>query len=237
MTDQPTPDAPRVATDPPAATAPTAASPPPAVAAPSRPSRAPLIISILALVLAGCAATLALWQAVRAKQNEVVSQRAFVHVSGPQTTIVPDPQDKTAAALVLTAVLTNSGNTPTKNLRFFMRCVTAREPVEEPWTLLFQDKIEKLSLMVGPHATANAQCSFSPTQLWQIGEGKLYGYVLGDVTYHDRFDDKTLRRTQFSWRLSDVRLDPVGRTVALTAIPQGQHNCADEECPLAIMTH
>jgi hypothetical protein len=214
-----------------------ASADPPAAWAANRPSRAPLVISILALVLAGCAAALALWQATVAKQNYVRNERAFVHVTGPQTAIVPDPQDRSAAALLLTAVLTNSGNTPTRNLRFFMRCVTASAPVEEPWTLLFQDKIEKLSLMIGPHATANAQCTFSPTQLWQIGEGKLHGYVLGDVTYHDQFDDKTLRRTQFAWRLSDVRLDPAARTVALTAVPQGQHNCADEECPLAIMTH
>jgi len=191
----------------------------------------------VALVLAGCAAALAIWQAMLARQDHVASQRAFVHVTGPKTTIIPDATDRSAAALLVTAVFTNSGNTPTRNLRFFIRCVTASTPVEEPWTLLFQDRIEKLTLMIGPHATANAQCSFSPTQLWQIGEGKLHGYVLGDITYTDRFDDKTLRRTQFAWRLSDVRLDPAARTVALTAVPQGQHNCADEECPLAIMTH
>jgi hypothetical protein len=197
------------------------------------------VISILALAVAGCAAALALWQAMLARQDHVLSQRAFVYVSGPQAAAGPDPQDRTATALTLTltAVLTNSGNTPTRNLKFFMRCASANAPVEEPWTLLFQDKIEKLSLVIGPHATANAQCAFSPAQLRQIGEGKLHGYVLGDITYNDRFDDKTLRRTQFSWRLSNVRVDPAGKTVALTAVPQGQHNCADEECPLAIMTH
>jgi hypothetical protein len=234
--------APPVATTPPvAATSPAATAPPVASTAlawqPVRPSRAPLVISILALVLAGCAAAMGIWQAMLAKQSHVASERAFVHVNGPQAAIVPDPQDRSAAALLLTAVLTNSGNTPTKNLRFFMRCVTASAAVEEPWRLLFQDKIEKLPLTIGPHATANAQCTFSPAQLWQIGEGKLHGYVLGDITYHDRFDEKTLRRTQFAWRLSNVRLDSAARTVALTAVPQGQHNCADEDCPLAIMTH
>lgn len=248
MPDQPTTDATPAVTSPPAAeAAPSAASAPPAPTPPvsstppawepARPSRAPLVISIAALVLAGCAAALAIWQAMLARQEHVASQRAFVHVAGPQTAVVPDAKDRSAAALLVTAVLTNSGNTPTRNLRFFMRCVTASTPVEEPWTLLFQDKIEKLSLMIGPHATASARCTFTPTQLWQIGEGKLQGYVLGDIAYTDRFDDKTLRRTQFAWRLSDVRLDPAARTVALTAVPQGQHNCADEECPLAIMTH
>ena len=245
MPDQPTTDPTPAVTSPPTeaaapAAAPSAAPPvlpAPPVWVPTRPSRAPLVISIAALVLAGSAAALAIWQAMLARQDHVASQRAFVHVAGPQAAVVPDAKDRSAAALLVTAVLTNSGNTPTRNLRFFMRCVTASTPVEEPWTLLFQDKIEKLSLMIGPHATANAQCTFTPTQLWQIGEGKLQGYVLGDIAYTDRFDDKTLRRTQFAWRLSDVRLDPAARTVALTAVPQGQHNCADEECPLAIMTH
>ncbi len=204
---------------------------------PSRPSRWPLGISILALIVAGCAAALSVWQAVLAKQNHALAQRAFVHVSGPQGATAPDPQDRAAASLTVTARFTNSGNTPTKNLRFFMRCTSASELVEEPWKLLFQDKIEKLPQVIGPHATANAQCAFSAGQLRQISEGKLHGYVLGDITYHDRFDDKTLHRTQFSWRLSNVRIDPVSGSVTLTAVPQGQHNCADEECPLAIMTH
>jgi hypothetical protein len=237
MADQPSTHTPHVATTPPAeAAAPVEAGGPPPGWEPTRPSRAPLVISVLALVLAAGAAALSIWQAVLAKRNEVLNQRAFIHVAGPLTSVVPDAQDRSAASLLVTAVLTNSGNTPTKDLRFFIRCVTSGTPVDEPWTLLFQDTIEKRALMIGPHATANAQCTFSPTQLWQIGEGKLYGYVLGDIAYHSRSDDKTLRRTQFAWRLSDVRLDPVGCSVALTAVPQGQHNCADEECPLAIMT-
>jgi hypothetical protein len=117
-----------------------------------------------------------------------------------------------------------------------MRCASAREPVAEPWALLFQDKIEKQPQVIGPHATSLAQCTFAAPQLRQMTEGRLHGYVLGDIAYNDGFDDRTLRRTQFSWRLSDLRVDPAGRTVAVTAVPQGQHNCADEECPLAIMT-
>lgn len=190
----------------------------------------------MALALAGCAAVLAIWQAMMTKQSHVASQRAFVYVTGPEAAVVPDAQDRSAAALLITTVLTNSGNSATKNLQFFVRCITASTPVEDPWTLLFQDKIEKQSLMIGPHATANAQCTFSPTQLWQIGEGKLTGYVVGDIAYYDQFDETKLRRTQFAWRLSNVRLDPAARTVALTAVPQGPHNCADEDCPLAIMT-
>ncbi len=149
---------------------------------------------------------------------------------------MPQPQDRTANSLAITAVLTNSGNSATKDLKFFMRCLTSREPVAEPWTLLFQDKIEKLPLMIGPHVNAPARCAFTAEQLRGITDGTLSGYVLGDITYRDRIDGKMLFRTQFSWQLTDVRIEQPGGQIALTAVPHGQHNCADEECPLAIMT-
>jgi hypothetical protein len=135
----------------------------------------------------------------------------------------------------VTVALTNSGNSATKELKYFIRCTTASEALAEPWPLVFREKVEKLSQVIGPHASISARCTFDPQQLQEIAAGKLHGYVLGDVTYRSRFDDKPLYRTQFSWLLADVRLDPSGQ-IALTAVPQGQHNCADEECPLAIMT-
>ena len=103
MPDQPTTDATPAVTSPPAAeAAPSAASAPPAPTPPvsstppawepPRPSRAPLVISIAALVLAGCAAALAIWQAMLARQEHVASQRAFVHVAGPQTAIMVNPR-------------------------------------------------------------------------------------------------------------------------------------------------
>jgi hypothetical protein len=209
----------------------------PAKPAPTaRPSGWPLAISTLALVMAGAAAALSLWQFAATRDGRHLNQRPFVHVSGPQVAVVPQPQDHDAPALAITADLTNSGNSATKELKYFVRCVTAREPVAEPWTLLFQGKVEKLSQVIGPHASVSTRCAFDPQQLQEIAAGKLHGYILGDIVYRDRFDDKPLYRTQFSWLLADVRLDPSGHQIALTAVPQGQHNCADEECPLAIMT-
>ena len=221
---------------------PPAATPPPEVVyvpAPQtdRPNRWPLAISILALAAAGCAAVITLWQFMLMRENQNLHQRPFVHVSGPLVATVPQSQDRTRDSLAITAVLTNSGNTATKELKFFVRCVTAREPVAEPWTLLFQDKIEKLSQVIGPHSSATARCAFNPQQLQEMAAGKLHGYVLGDITYRSRLDDNIPYRTQFSWQLADVHVEPAGGQVALTAVPHGQHNCADEECPLAIMIH
>jgi hypothetical protein len=197
--------------------------------------RLPLAISILALVVAGCAGALSVWLAMLVRNFDI--QRAFVSVSGPQVSATVEPGNKTLKSVDLAARLTNSGSTPTANLMLFMRCATSPEPVAEPWTLLVQEKVEKQPLAIGPHASATAQCAFSAAQIQQMSEGKLHGYVLGDITYHGRRDDSTLRRTQFSWRLSNVSVDPVSKNVTLTATGLGQHNCVDAECPLAIMTH
>jgi hypothetical protein len=193
-------------------------------------SRLPIAISIAALLVAISAAAFTLWQVMLTKQ----SQRAFVHASGPQVLAVVE--DKAVKAVNLAVVFTNTGNTPTRNLMYFVRCTTSNELVPEPWALLHREKIEKLPQLIGPHATASAQCGFTANQMQQMSEGKLYGYVLGDITYNDRRDEKTLRRTQFSWRLTDVSMDPAGDRVALTAVNDGQHNCEDNDCPLAIMT-
>ena len=193
-------------------------------------SRLPIVISILALLVAVSAAAFTLWQMLLIKG----SQRAFVHASGPQVLAVVE--DKAVKAVNLAVVFTNSGNTPTRNLMYFVRCATSNELVQEPWDLLHREKVEKLPQLIGPHATASAQCGFTANQMQQMSEGKLFGYVLGDITYNDRSDDKTLRRTQFSWRLTDVSIDPAGDRVALTAVNDGQHNCEDDDCPLAIMT-
>lgn len=192
--------------------------------------RLPIAISLVALLIACGAAAFTLWQMLVTRG----SQRAFVHASGPQVLAVVE--DKALKAVNLAVVFTNSGNTPTRNLMYFVRCATSNELVPEPWDLLHREKVEKLPQLIGPYATASAQCGFTASQMQQMSEGKLYGYVLGDITYNDRRDEKTLRRTQFSWRLTDVSMDPAGDRVALTAVNDGQHNCEDDDCPLAIMT-
>jgi hypothetical protein len=190
----------------------------------------PIAISIVALLVACAAAAFTLWQMMVTRG----SQRAFIHASGPQVLTVVE--DKAVKAVNFAVVFTNSGNTPTRNLMYFVRCATSKELVPEPWDLIHREKVEKLPQLIGPYATASAQCGFTANQMEQMSEGKLFGYVLGDVSYNDRRDAKTLRRTQFSWRLTDVSMDPAGDRVALTAVNDGQHNCEDDDCPLAIMT-
>ncbi len=204
---------------------------------PAGTPRLPTAIAVLALIVSCAAAGFAFWQALLARHALIESRRAFVSVSGPQVAAVFDSQDNTLKSVGLTVLFANSGRRPTRDMNFFVRCVTAGTPQTEPWGLLFQDRIEKQPLVIGPQGSATAQCAFSGNQIREMSEGKLHGYVLGDITYHDRRNGKTLRRTQFSWRITDIRIDPASKTVALTAAAHGQHNCADEQCPLAIMTH
>jgi hypothetical protein len=75
-----------------------------------------------------------------------------------------------------------------------------------------------------------------------IKDGRLHGYVMGEVTYRDRLDDTIVHDTQFAWEVIDVNIHDVPANI-LAAMPDaapqvtvgfrpfGQHNCADDECP------
>jgi hypothetical protein len=125
----------------------------------------------------------------------------------------------------------NSGNTPTKNLTFFIRCAPSAEDLPEPWVLLYRGTPEWTPGVIGPHATVTALCGFNHSQMTQISEKTMYGYLLGDITYHDRLDSSSEHRTQFSFKIVDLPFDTNGNVAGLHTDTVGRHNCADEECP------
>jgi hypothetical protein len=210
-----------------------------------------VLLSAIAIIIAGIAAVFTWWQASLIKdsndisrQNNVVNQRAFVYSTMTQTFFSPDPNDPQAVNFSL--IMTNSGNTATRNLIFFLKCTPSAEDLQEPWSILYQgkDTIVQIPQFIGPHASVQVACSFSFDQIKQMFAGKLHGYIMLDITYHDRMNFEPIHQTNMALKLTQIVLrlpetltlsdgkTQITPTSFLTALePRGRHNCADEECP------
>jgi hypothetical protein len=64
------------------------------------------------------------------RQNNVVSQRAFVYFFPGEPNI--SGESSAPKAVNFFGHLSNSGNTPTKNLTFFYKCAPSAEDLQEP---------------------------------------------------------------------------------------------------------
>src|SRR5712692_4846831 len=78
--------------------------------------------AVAAAIGAALAASMAGWQAYLTRQNNVVSQRAFVYAEAPQLAVSIDAKDGVTKNVSFFTPLINSGNTPTKELAFLVRC-------------------------------------------------------------------------------------------------------------------
>ncbi|HUE10124.1 MAG TPA: hypothetical protein VMQ54_04270, partial [Steroidobacteraceae bacterium] len=195
-----------------------------------------------------------IWQTWIIRSNNVVSERAFVafgfradSVYGPSPTkfttgdilAAVNQGSNSLSAVSIIADITNSGNTGTKNLTFFMKCAPSTEELQEPWSILYQGltPITKSPQFIGPHATVQTNCAFPIDQLKAMNANSLFGYVMVDATYQDRLANDW-HRTETTQKIAHVGFLPgvgpggsatVGAAVSL--VTYGRHNCADEECP------
>lgn len=196
--------------------------------------------TIAAALAAALAAVMSGWQAYLTRQNNIVSQRAFISIENPNVITALDSRDKTTKILSLWIPFVNSGNTATKELNLFARCAPSTDAMPEPWVLLYREKVERKPQIIGPHQTGKAYCTFPMDQIIQARAGSLHLYLMGEVIYRNRLDASAIHRTQFSWELIDINIiePPKGPgipealpTVAVNFKPIGIHNCADEDCP------
>lgn len=212
-------------------------------------------IAVLAFVVSCFSAGFTWWQATLigesneiARKNNVISQRAFVGITLGQIQLAraTDP-----LGVNFPAFLTNSGNTPTKNLNFTFRCVPSAEELPEPWSLFGQnkEKVDHYPTFITGHGSIPTGCSFPWDQVQQMASKKMFGYLMAGVTYFDRLDAGTQHKTQMALFMSQIAIKaPVKQTLNVSGSPQevtlnpnyevetlfearGKHNCADEECP------
>ncbi len=195
------------------------------------------------------------YQTYLIRSNNVVSQRAFVSVAFKAGTLayaatpkkltlgsISDSVSEGAAGIAIVnfiAELTNSGNTGTKNLTFFLKCATSVERLQEPWSILYQGVSNPLKTpqFIGPHSSSQLICGYSGEQIRAISKGTLFGYIMLDATYQDRLIDEW-HKTHSTVTIAQAEfvpaIEPSGtRGFAVNAVlaTYGNNNCADEECP------
>jgi hypothetical protein len=190
--------------------------------------------------------------------SNTVSERAFVSISfqlgGPSyggsaktawsvgdiTNAIIEGAASNLVGYDIIGHLTNSGNTGTKALTFFMKCVPSTEQLQEPWSILYQSVNNPVQTpqYLGPHESTQTLCGFSGAQLRAMAAGKLFGYVMMDLKYQDRLVDDW-HKTQATAVIAKVQFEPgiephtglQGEIPKVYLAGYGRHNCADEECP------
>lgn len=181
------------------------------------------------------------------RSNNIVSQRAFISFNHQPAVANGDPANP--AQIIFGGDLVNSGNTPTKNLTSFINCAKSDTELQEPWTIRLQGGPDQKPIpqFIGPHASVPVACGIPFDEIEQAANGKLFEYVIIDVSYRDRLDDSVPHKTEITLFLSQVHIQqqenfgiqPGGHPVISNGpvqiqtllVARGNHNCADEECP------
>jgi hypothetical protein len=191
-----------------------------------------LIVGILTLVAVGIYTAIQAWQTTLIRSNNAVSQRASVYFEPPVGAIAKDPDAGEWLAFQFT--IANSGNTRTSNLNFQIKCTSTRDRQRDPWGLLHQEPMEHLPQVIFPHSKVPAYCGFQFNDIAEMKAGRLWGYLLGEVTYFDVLDRK-LYITQMAQTVNVIVYTPRnGETppqVGVQLQGVGIHNCTDEDCP------
>lgn len=183
------------------------------------------------LIATGFAAYYTGQQWITAHETLVVSERAFVNLGGVATVNAKDPDPNKGASLGMITSLTNSGNTRTRGLEFWVKCVTSPTKLVEPWGLLHQEAEEHLPQVIAPKSSVPVVCSFRKSEAADILDGKLFGYLMGDIRYQDIFEPNNRHVTQFSLGVTLNKYTETPFTADAQLSPVGKHNCADEDCP------
>jgi hypothetical protein len=192
-----------------------------------------------AALAAALAAGSAFYQAYLTRQNNVVSQRAFVYVDNPLMSLGFDPSRN--KVLALQPQLINSGNTPTKDLELFIRCLPTVERLADPFVLFQKSSAQRVPQVIGPRQTVRAICAVPLEHIERMAAGRAFVYLMGEITYRDRLGDNVLHVTRFSYEMRDVTIAkpevPAGTNasevlpvISANFVPYGLQNCTDEDC-------
>jgi hypothetical protein len=128
--------------------------------------------------------------------------------------------------------VTNSGNTATRKLMYSVQCkdLPSTTPVNDPFDL-FRWNLAKMSPdVVGAHQTKGlfpsdaASCDVTERVILPIRDGTITRYIAGQIIYYDYVNTACRHVTEFAEKLV-IHFD------VMSTVPQGNHNCADEDCP------
>ena len=118
--------------------------------------------------------------------------------------------------------ITNSGNTRTTGLELWLRCATSPTKLVEPWGLLHQETEEHLPQVIAPKSSVPVVCSFKKSEISDMLDGKLFGYLMGDIRYRDIFDPINRHVTQFSLLVTVNKVTDNPFTVEVSTLARRQ---------------
>jgi hypothetical protein len=205
-----------------------------------------------AILLLYAATTVCLYCETR-KSNRV-AQRPFVYLDRIEFRVVDRvlPPEKapnvviwnaynnTKKVVAVTFFATNSGNTPTSNLRAFVDCHhigpkepagTLAPPTDDPFVGFRWDDAGAKANVIGPHQTTDiGQCDLSDENILNSHMGIDRTVFRGELRYDEMIDPgASPHAVQFERELVVLRREFESFAAETRAV--GRHNCTDANCP------
>jgi hypothetical protein len=173
-----------------------------------------------------------------AKLAMVASNRAYVHFNGCRW--ISHRQDEDSAVFWrIRPRWVNSGNTPPRNLHFYVHYELLDAPLAPGYSFT-QDDLPKRRALLPPKGEIESESrDFSGTDLAAVKTGTKFLYVWGTAKYRDIFPSTPEHITKFCVFARSITGDPTMPWNATTNIMDiafatyERHNCADDDCDTA----
>lgn len=207
------------------------------------------ITALATIIIAAFTATL--WRAttaqgILAREAFIADKRAFVFPSG----ITPFYEPDAATGHFnwrIGVTWQNSGDTPTRQLRFYVDGLLTNAPITPSYDFNYIDpRATPGPGMLGPKTPGSAgqaphmphQAALTPQDIVDIQNGRKFFYLWGWARYFDILPDTDEHITRFCWLirilgdpfLFNPAVDP--NSVRIFNSYEARGNCADEECVL-----
>jgi hypothetical protein len=182
-----------------------------------------------------------------------VGNRAFIYFDKAVGQVLDQPVDPergdrlavfngpwvTHKVISLSFLLTNAGNTPTRNMRVILDCrpfgFMDLQKIDPFTSFKWDEKIAHPEI-VGPKQTievgpCEAEAKGETVLNAQMGVAPMI--LMGEIRYEDRvaWGSWAKHATQFCQRLSISSIDVDAKKISASTQSIGRHNCADEDCP------
>ncbi|MFM0567054.1 hypothetical protein PQQ88_01740 [Paraburkholderia caledonica] len=172
-----------------------------------------------------------------AKISMIASERAYVHFAGLRYISHTHLADG-RIFWRLRPHWRNSGNTPTRGLRVYVRYEFRDEilPTDYPFALDVQPNEQPSTISLEPSGTIGSGThDLWGTDLADVAKGIKHLYVWGVATYRSVFDESGEHVTKFCVKAENITGDPTAfwnpdLPFGIDFVGVSHHNCADEDC-------
>jgi hypothetical protein len=190
-----------------------------------------VVLAIFSAITGAASALISMTATVLTYKSFITNQRAYMSYDG--VNFAKDEISPGGLRYSVSPKVSNTGNTPTKDLKMKVSCWLDPEAEAEPFDTFRAQKIEWQNGFYGPRATLQAiEFSYSLDQARAIKDGKLHSYMAADIRYKDFVDPRAPDRvTQIVLEFAIYSLDEKGGALIGGTGQRGKHNCADEGCP------